>query len=274
MKHSWLYGLSTGVAFLLEHLIRYRRTVVTDNLKRAFTDKSEKEIVELRKAFYLNIADLLLEVAMSFGMQPAALRDRVEFANLEVLAPCVDQQQPMIILGSHQANWEWVFLACTAALDIPVDGVYRPLHNKYFDRFMINVRSRFGARMVPEAEAFRDIVANLKSFRAVTFIADQRPRKKGARYWTQFLNQETAFVTGWAVLAQTTKYPVFYAHGERLSRGRYRVTLERIGEPPYASTPDPLVESYARALQACVTHQPANWLWTHKRWRDAKPLYE
>ena len=33
---AWLYGLSNCVAVLLQHVIRYRRQTVEDNLKQAF----------------------------------------------------------------------------------------------------------------------------------------------------------------------------------------------------------------------------------------------
>jgi KDO2-lipid IV(A) lauroyltransferase len=271
---SWVHALGRVTAFFVGSVLRYRRGVVTQNLQNSFPNKSNAEITNLRKEFYLNIADLALETFKSLGMTATELRARVKITNPELLAPYNAQQHPVIVLGSHQANWEWVFLACSAILDIPVDGVYRPLHNKRIDRIMSNVRTRFGARLIADNDAFKDIVAHLQTLRVVSLIADQRPRKKGSRYWTNFLEQDSAFVTGWAVIAQTTKSPVFFAHRERTARGHYRITLEKIGEPPYSGTPDSLVEEYARALERSILQQPGNWLWSHKRWRDERPLYE
>jgi lauroyl/myristoyl acyltransferase len=36
---------------------------------------------------------------------------------------------------------------------------------------------------------------------------------------------------------------------------------------------DPLIASFAEALERSIVAQPANWLWSHRRWRGEKPIY-
>ena len=49
MPFAVMYLLSDIVAFMLYHIVRYRRRVVRDNLKRCFPHRSEKEIIKIEK---------------------------------------------------------------------------------------------------------------------------------------------------------------------------------------------------------------------------------
>ena len=57
-----LYALSDLVYLLVYHVFRYRRSVVTANLKLVFPEKSEQEIATIRKRFYSHMCDMFLEM--------------------------------------------------------------------------------------------------------------------------------------------------------------------------------------------------------------------
>lgn len=262
------------LALIVGDVLRYRRAIVDENLQRCFPETTSIERKALRRAFYRSLADTMFETLKSFAMDAHQLSEHVEISNANVLDIYVSEQQPVMIIGSHQANWEWIFLACSSSMSLPVEGVYQPLHNKWFDRQLGQLRTSFGARLIPDRDALQDVIRHLKVPRIVTMVSDQHPPRKAPRYWATFLNRDTAFYTGWAKLAQATRYPVFYAHRERTSRGRYRVTLELLSEPPHSGNVDSIVENYVRALEKSIRQQPETWLWSHRRWRDEKPLYQ
>ena len=65
MPFAVMYLLSDIVAFMLYHIVRYRRRVVRDNLKRCFPHRSEKEIIKIEK-------DLMKRIS-SFKIPPVYL---------------------------------------------------------------------------------------------------------------------------------------------------------------------------------------------------------
>lgn len=268
-----LYVLSSVFAFLLQNVVRYRARRVAENLRCAFPEKTESERKSIARAFYRNLLDLLLETVKASRMDETEFRERITLTNGELLDEYNAQAQPIIIVGSHQANWEWLFLACSLRFPFPLDAIYRPLHSAAFEDFVHTIRTRFGARLILDRVAFKTVMANLKEIRAVGLVADQRPGRKEQRHWTRFLNQDTAFHTGWARLAQFTKYPVLFARCERVARGRYELTFFPLGEPPYGSNVGPLIDAYADMLETAIVENPSSWLWTHNRWREKKPLY-
>ena len=56
-----LYGVSDFIAFLLYHVIRYRKDIVLNNLAIAFPEKSKAERIKIAKQFYQYFADSFIE---------------------------------------------------------------------------------------------------------------------------------------------------------------------------------------------------------------------
>lgn len=63
------------------------------------------------------------------------------------------------------------------------------------------------------------------------------------------------------------QYPVLFFNTRRVKRGHYEVTIELLTEPPYTKGDTQVVEKYARKLEEAILENPANWLWSHDRWK-------
>ena len=124
-----LYILAWPCYLLLYHVSGYRKATVSQNLRQAFPEKSEKEITVLAKKFYRQLVDVALEIVRTRRMSAADLRRRVTITNGELLQRYTrDASQSVIVLTIHQGNWEWMLHGVSLALDVPIDPVYKPLH--------------------------------------------------------------------------------------------------------------------------------------------------
>jgi KDO2-lipid IV(A) lauroyltransferase len=107
--------------------------------------------------------------------------------------------------------------------------------------------------------------------RAYAMVADQTPTKKMPKYWTRFLNRDTAFYLGPEKIARYLDAPVLYVEMTRVGRGYYSVRFHVLAEPPYDDDSGPAIaEAYARGLEATIRARPADWLWIHNKWKYAK----
>jgi KDO2-lipid IV(A) lauroyltransferase len=59
----------------------------------------------------------------------------------------------------------------------------------------------------------------------------------------------------------------------RVRRGDYEVELRQLWDGRERTEPNQVTERYARACEADVLKNPADWLWSYRRWRLKKPLY-
>ena len=263
-----LYPLGWPCYLLLYHVAGYRKATVRQNLRQAFPEQSEKEITVLAKKFYRQLVDVALEIVRTRRMSAAELRRRVTVSNGELLQRYTgDARQPVIVLTIHQGNWEWMLHGVSLALDVPIDPVYKPLHNPAMDRLMLEIRSRFGARPIPMASAPRDILRRRREFRLFVMVADQAPIRRERSYWTTFLNAEAAFYEGPEAIARLTGYPVLFARCRRRARGYYEVTFEEVARPPYPKDAHPVLDKYVRLAEQAIREEPQSWLWSNRRWK-------
>ena len=102
------------------------------------------------------------------------------------------------------------------------------------------------------------------------FAADQFPKKAKKVYTTNFLNQETSVAFGAERYAVMNNWPVVFMNAVKTKRGTQELFFELISENPKDEPHGTIMEKYTRMLEKQIQQEPANWLWTHKRWKFRK----
>jgi KDO2-lipid IV(A) lauroyltransferase len=268
-----LYALSSFLYFLAYYVVRHRDRVIRDQLALVFPAKSEAERRGLHKRFLKNFCDVMVEVLKSASMSAEALRSRIRILNLPAALRYLGAGQSVMFVTSHLCNWEWLLQGVALQLGYPLDAAYKPLHDAWAERLMLEIRSRFGARLIPAKELLVDFLRRRAIVRAVAMNADQAPVSTDKRYWTRFLGQDTAFYIGAEQIARATRLPIMYLVMRRSRRGYYEVELQELWDGRETLEPNGITERYARACESDVLKSPADWLWSYRRWRLQKPLY-
>jgi KDO2-lipid IV(A) lauroyltransferase len=268
-----LYAFSAFLYVLAFYVVRHRHQVIRDQLEKAFPDLSGAQRGLIHKQFLKNFCDVMVEVLKSASMTESDMCARMQILNLDVARRYLVAGQSVMFVTSHLCNWEWLLQGVTLQLGYPVDAAYKPLHDQWAERLMLEIRSRFGARLVPAKELLADFLRRRGIVRAVAMNADQAPVSTDKRYWTQFLGQDTAFYIGAEQIARATRLPVMYVGVRRFRRGYYEVELKPLWDGREATAPNTVTERYARACEIDVLKSPADWLWSYRRWRLKKPLY-
>jgi KDO2-lipid IV(A) lauroyltransferase len=268
-----LYAFSTFLYWLAFYVVRHRRQVIREQLEKVFPALSEAERERLHKQFLKNFCDVMVEVLKSVSMAEADMRAHVRIVNLDLARRYLDAGQSVMLVTSHLCNWEWLLHGVAVQLGYPVDAAYKPLHDQWAERLMLEIRSRFGARLIPAKELLADFLKRRAIVRALAMNADQAPVSTDKRYWTQFLGQDTAFYIGAEQIARATRLPMIYMVMRRVRRGYYEVELQSLWDGREPTAPNAVTERYARACEIDVLKSPADWLWSYRRWRLKKPLY-
>lgn len=225
----------------------------------------------------MNLCDYAVETLKLLTISKAELRARMKYTNPEMVDNYRQNNQSIILLSSHQFNWEWLLVSGNLWLNIPIDFVYQPLNSKFVDTLMQTCRLRFGGYAIKRKEVARELVKRKNMLRGIAIVADQYPgRKQNRKYETNFLNQATVFFYGSQQMANLTQYPVLYGSVNKVKRGYYTCTLVKVAEPPYAPDSEDVVKKYAKLVEDVIQRDPAGWLWSHNRWKkrhlkQAKP---
>lgn len=259
------------------HLGRYRRKVVRKNLTNSFPEKSPLELKLIERRFYRHFCDNFQETVRVLAMSEKEAGERMVFVNPELLTSFADKGQGVLLVLGHYGNWEYqpfLFLHMLASGNQEGFNVYRPLKNYAFDELMKKIRSHFGGSNVTKNETYRTVIRLRKNGIAGVFgmVSDQSPSTANLNYWTNFLNQDTAILTGPERMAKQTGFAVVYSDVSKLSRGRYQTEFKVISEVPAETAEFEITEKYARLMEKTILRDPAYWLWTHKRFKHKRPI--
>lgn len=263
-----LYGLSDILYLITYYLVAYRKKIVFENLRNSFPDLEENEIRELARKFYRHFNDLIVEILKMVTISPANLEKRIKLGNPEVMRDYYRQGKSVLLIGAHFNNWEWSLRLCDASSHLPI-SIYKPLNNKYFDRFFGRIRERQGAIMIPMRDTIRRILTDRQQGKLAYygFVSDQSTIWEETQYWTTFLNQLTPVHLGIEKMALKTGFPVAFVHIKKLRRGYYEVEVLKLFDDVNGLAEYEITEKHVRILEANIRKHPEQWLWTHRRWK-------
>ena len=264
-----LYAIADFLFFITYYVIGYRKQVVFENLKQSFPDKKDAELRKIAKGFYRNLADVIVETIKLLTISPERLKKRVLLENREVIQHFYNQKQSVIVLTSHQCNWEWLLVSCSQQLDHAVDAVYLRLNNAFSEKLLKTIRSRFGARLIEKRHLLRELLLTKDITKIIAMVGDQAPMNEANVLWTNFLNQETNFFTGSERLAFKLKLPVLYVEMKRQRRGFYIINFKVLAEAPSGMAPNEITKKFVSEMETSIRKNPSDWLWSHRRWKYA-----
>ncbi|MFW5708477.1 MAG: lysophospholipid acyltransferase family protein [Bacteroidota bacterium] len=265
-----LYVISDGLAFLLRRIFRYRLDVIKENIGRSNLVVNGEQQEKLVRDIYKNISDVIIESIRSFSMSRRSVLKRHRVLNPGLVQPYFESGKSIILVTGHIGNWEWGSLSAGLQTPFKVIGFYKPLKNKFIDRFLRWSRSRFGTRLMPIRKTSLTFEQQHGIPSLFLMAADQNPTKVKLSHWVRFLGRETAFLHGPEKHAMNNDYPVVFADIKRVKRGYYELYLSLITDTPSQMSPGEITLLYAEKLEEAIHRAPHSWLWTHKRWKHKR----
>lgn len=271
---SWLpffvlYRISDLLYFLLYYLFKYRKNIVYDNLVKAFPEKKSLFIEQVAKQSYKNLADTIVESIKLFSISEQSFLERMKLSDNELTKQYFNKQQPVIAISGHFGNWEYGAVM-NHYIQHQLIILYKPLRNKHLNKAIVQSRSKFGLKIRSNKNTKNVFEEKFERPSMVVFIGDQTPSNTKNAYWTNFLGRETCFFKGAAKYSLTYNLPILSFYIKRTKRGFYSMdTFELIPEPMKYSQ-DEICEIIAREYERQILIEPANWLWTHRRWKHQR----
>lgn len=268
-----LYLLSDFIYLLLYKVLRYRISIVDQNLSNSFPEKSSQEIRDLRRNFYHHFCDIIVESLKIFSISGEDAKNRFVVKNPEILKPYFDQGRSVLIAGGHYNNWEMLAVGIDSYIEHQSVAIYHKLRNEFMNNKALESRGRYGLKMIARQEV-KDYFAQTKDLTATIFGADQSPSIAKKVYWMQFLNQETAVMYGVEKFAKEKNSPVIFGGIQKVKRGHYEFTMEVLIDDPSKAEYGEITEAHVKRLEQQIVADPQYWLWTHKRWKRKRASEE
>lgn len=266
-----LYIVSDGLFVLLYHVIGYRKKVVKSNLKLVFPDKNETELNSIQKKFYKHLCDMFLEMAKTMTISEKSLKQRFKIKNPEALQYLEGLNKSAILIFGHYASWEWS-IVIQNYIKFKGLAVYKRLANRYFDKLVKNIRSKFNTDLISTKETIHTITENeAKGIKSIIgFLSDQSPRLTKDVYWGTFMGIEVPCFTGAERLAKKLDLTTAYLKVNKVKRGYYEAEVIMLAENPSIYKDYELTDLFLREVEKQIYEAPEYYFWTHKRWKHQR----
>ena len=279
------YAISGFVAWLACSVLHYRTDDVMINLSRCFPDKNTYELRAIKKDFYRHFARVIVETVWFGGCRnPQRLKKShiVEIVNPEVMGHMYEVSPSVVVMYTHCGNWELLggiesYNYSDEPIPVAEDNfcvVYREMSSRMWDEIMrdnrfapLKDRKNFqgyieSKQMVRYAFTHRD---EKKIYNVNT---DQRPYFPGPEYMkVNFLHQECQTMSAAAALAHKFGFSVVYQRMMEKPDGfGYFLEYVPICENGAVMSTENMMNRYYELLEKDILEQPANYLWSHRRW--------
>lgn len=269
------YVVEHFVFFLLYYCLRYRMRVVRTNLRNSFPEKSDAELLVIRRRFYRTLSEILIDTVNMAHMSREKARSVIGVEELEKHVEAVHGRD-WIAMTAHFGCWEYCSYWGLYEPSQMLVAVYHPLRSKVVEHLYRRLRNYDNSMTVAMRDSLRFYLRNRgrgvdgKNL-VMGLIADQNPPWRPDSHWFRFLNQDTIFFDGGEKLALRCHLPVYFVKMERLQRGRYRMSFERIYDGEEEVAPNEITGRYVRRLEEMIRERPELWMWSHRRWKHKRP---
>ena len=268
---AWLEGLFQGAADLSYIMLRARRKIAQDNIRRAGITTDPNEIDRIARASYRHLGLVLAE---TFELNQRNCADvwenQVELdATPEALELLRDEKAGVVIASGHIGNWEVGALA-TSHLK-PLFAIARHMNNPHTNRLISQRRMRQRIHFTPKHDPDRRrFFRALDRGEGVVVMIDQHD---ASRYATMidFFGVPAATHTSAARFHIHTGAPIVFVYCLRTAPHRYRLTVR--GPIVHTSTGSKkrdaraILRQITGLLEDAIRECPEQYLWAHHRWK-------
>ena len=260
-----LYFLSSAISFFLYNISGYRKKIVLENLAIAFPEKPLAERRKIAKKFYTNFIDTFVEMLKILSITDNEFDKRCT-CQFDVINKIIAEGKNIYLVGGHLFSWEYANLVLSKNINISPVGVYGTIENRVFEKLVLKLRSRYGTTLIA-THAFKSRMQEITKKQYCMFLlADQNPLPHNS-IWINFFGRPAPFIPGPHRAAKKNNAAMIFISYKKVKRGFYNFSAETVIENAADHSVEDLIKKYRDFVESNVRRQPANYLWSHRRWK-------
>jgi KDO2-lipid IV(A) lauroyltransferase len=193
------------------------------------------------------------------------------FNNLEVYSDLEKKGKSIALLCAHYASYEWA-VSMNSKINFEGYAVYKKINNRYFDKLVRDIRSKFKATLITTKETIPVMASNFRSKKLGLYglVSDQSPKLGSFFHWNKFMGIEVPIHTGGEMLAKKYDMNVIFLRTKKVKRGYYEATFEVLSENTNEVPNYEITDNFLKLVEQQIYEQPEFYLWSHKRWKHKR----
>ncbi len=266
---SGVRRVGRGLGRFVYAVIGHRKDVTLNNLRRAFPEKPEAELVQIARGAFENVGISLLELVWFPRMTREDVLKEVRFEKPEIIQNAYNKGKGVLLLTAHFGNWELLGQALTVHFKRPINGLAKTQSNRLVNEQINRRRELFGTKVIPMETSLREVLRALGDGEMVAIAADQAAPKENVPM--AFFGTMVPTHTGPSALSLKMGSPIVAVFAVRSTDGTYDAHLIDVPSDDLVGQSEEnvieLTRRHVRITEDIIRQYPDQWLWMHKRWK-------
>ena len=255
------YSFFENLGLLGYYLIKKRRMLTIDNIKRAFPKKTDKEVIRIAKESYKTMGKMVMT---SIYLEDITTNGHTIIENEELIRKaCEDNEKAVIIVSLHLGGFEAGSIMRSIR---KFYAVFRRQKNRRLNDLMTEWREKGGLHSIP----LRDSEALNSALRNKTIIALASDHHADD-VEIEFFGRRTTAVSGPVLLGLKHKIPLVLSYaifeGNTVKVINKKI-LEIEKKENLKATVKYNMQKIFHEFEEIIKEYPEQYMWQHKRWRD------
>lgn len=264
------FGLTFGL--FLFYVFPIRKKVALYNLNLCFPEKDIEWKKSILKECYINLGINIFELFYLPKIDKRMTDEIVKVNNVEIFEEGLNKGKGLILMSAHFSNWELFAYAFPYFAHHNLNIVAKEQASSGANEYIMNLRKASGNSIINLGLGIKEAFTKIKEGEIVSFLIDQAAHSQYAEYIKLFGISVPAF-PGAVKIALRTGCELVFAYGIR-KNFKYEIFVERINTTAYddkrESDVNALVQLVNKKLEDVIRKYPGQWLWFHKRFKDAR----
>ncbi len=258
--------LGSFVGWFMAHFIPVRRQVAESNIRRAFPEKSGKEVRRITVQTYQHFGRLAADFIRQDRYTRSDLIRLVTPVNQHLLDDALSREKGTVLLSGHFGNWEmcgyWL-----SGMGYPLHAIHRPQNNPLVSKYMEGKRVAAGGKLISMFASLSAFSAILQDGGLLFVLADQDARERGV--FVHFFDIPSSTPRGAAIFAHRLDAPVILVFPILTPDNKYEFIFEPLNYSTIGTSQVVLsiLQRYMDRLQHYVSLHPEQYFWFHRRWK-------
>jgi len=273
MPQSYILRLGRLLGDLWRLVDVPRRRTVVRNLEFAQPHLSRAEIRSLTRRIFQHLGTTLLEISQMGFFSREDVLSRVRVVGEQDLRDAMNGPGGVVFISAHLGNWEMALQFAACYFPVPVLTVVKRMRFKPLDRWLTNLRTRLGTRVVFKEGAFAEMAKTVRNGGVVILLVDMSRRQDGVD--VNFFGHKATATPGAALVALRCNSPVIPGFCFRGADGR--LTVQFCPAVPVQRTGDLRsdvavnTQLITDVVEQAIREHMDQWFWYHRKWKKHYP---
>lgn len=245
--------------------------IIYKNLKIAFPQRTESELVELKIKIYQFFSEMFVyNLNILAKKNISKVLPEIKINNIDIIKKALNQGNGIMLISAHFGNWELVPYILKNKLNMYIHSIARSMDNPFIEKKVSAFRKYMGSKVIYKKGSLRKILNLLDNNQIVGFLIDQNVIKRES-ISVNFFNKNittTPIVSKIHIKKQIPVIPVFLCQEKDHLRLDILEPIEYKRSDNTIKSAKDLTQEYMKIIEDKIKEYPVQWFWFHNRWKN------